>query len=85
MPRNHRAGRRVQLRKLNCYYREAPVISDELLGIVPRTIIKKETNPPVFGNTLVVGEWAAPKPDQAKEILGTSLKPIDWKLLSLST
>ena len=72
MPRNHRAGRRVQLRKLICYYREAPVISDELLGIVPQTIIKKETNPPVFGHTLVVGEWAAPKPDQAQEISGTS-------------
>ena len=57
---------------------------DELFGIATLPIIRQEIKPPVFGRTLVVGEWTTPKPDQAQEISEVSSGPTSWKLIQIS-
>ena len=77
MPKNHRAGRRVQLRRLNCHYRQAPAIGDQLLGVSALPIVQQDTGPHRFGIVLVSGEWALTKSDQTPEIQGISPDPIE--------
>ena len=83
MPKNHRASRHVQLRRLNCHYRQAPANGDQLLGVSAFPIVQQDTGPHRFGITLVPGKWTLPKFDQTPEIQGISPDPIEWKLIPL--
>ena len=83
MPRNHRAGRRVQLRKLKWQFCNTPATYVDLLGVPETPTIAETEETPKFGYILVLGQWAAPKLESAQGINGVPDQPIYWKLTPL--
>ena len=83
MPRNHRAGRRVQLRRLAARYISAPAEQFNLLGVPGTPCEREESSPASHGIVVVCGDWAPPRQNPASEINGIPTGPIEWRLISI--
>ena len=78
MPKSNRAGRKVQLRRLNYNYKCVPAAPETLLGVYTSPTI---TGTLIQGKIINAAPWVQAKHHPAPEIDGISEIPIPWRLI----